>query len=148
MKIGTTAFALVLAFGSPAFAVSDWIVRESQHPVQATVDKLIAAIEGAGAKVFATVDHAAGAKSIGHDMPPTVLVIFGNPKLGTPIIAADRRAGFDLPVRVLVWEDNDGTHIGYEAPDALKSRYDLPGTDEPLAAMTNALDKLTAAAAQ
>lgn len=108
---------------------------------------LVAAIEDAGAKVFATVDHAAGAKSVGQDLAPTVLVIFGNPKRGTPIIQADRRAGLDLPVRFLVWEENGTTRVGYEPPDTIKGRYNVQGADQSFAAMEKALDKLTTTAA-
>jgi len=148
MKIAATLALLLLTATSQAFAASGWIERESKNSVEVTVDKLVASIEEAGAKVFATVDHAAGAKSIGQDMAPTVLVIFGNPKLGTPIIQANRRAGLDLPVRVLIWEDQSVVHIGYEAPDSLKARYEVQGADESFAATTKALDRLTTAASE
>ena len=148
MKIATTFAIWLLTCGSQAFAAGDWIKRESKNSVDVTVAKFVAAVEGAGSKVFATVDHAAGAKSVGQDMAPTVLVIFGNPKLGTPIIQADKRTGLDLPVRVLIWEEEDMTHIGYEAPDSLKARYEVQGADESFAAMTEALDKLTTAASE
>ena len=148
MKIAAIVTLWLLTFGSQAFAAGGWIERDSKNSVDVTVDKLVAAVEGVGAKVFATVDHAAGAKSVGKDMAPTVLVIFGNPKLGTPIIQADKRAGLDLPVRVLIWQEKDVTHIGYEAPDTIKARYEVQGADESFAAMTKALDKLTSAASE
>nr|HMQ58321.1 DUF302 domain-containing protein [Rhizobiaceae bacterium] len=114
----------------------------------ATADKVVAAVEKAGATVFARVDHAAGAKAVGAELPATTMVIFGNPKLGTPIIAADRRAGLDLPIRVLIWDDGGKTMIGYEAPAELKARYAIEGADASFDAMAGALDKLTGAAAQ
>ena len=63
-----------------------WVVKSSPHSVPVTVEKLTSAIERAGASVAAVVDHAAGAKKTGMDLPPTTLVIFGNPKLGTPLM--------------------------------------------------------------
>ena len=148
MKITAAVTASLLAFSSQAYAASGWIERTSKHPVQSTVERLVAAIEGVGAKVFATVDHAAGARSVGQDLAPTVLVIFGSPKMGTPIIQANRRVGVDLPVRVLIWEDKGVTRVGYEAPDALKARYGVEGADASFAAMSKALDKLTTAASE
>ena len=59
----------------------------------------------------------------GWTLEPTILVMFGNPKIGTPIIAADRRAGLDLPIRVLIWEEAGKTKLGYENPADLKSSY-------------------------
>ncbi|WDR06265.1 DUF302 domain-containing protein [Devosia rhodophyticola] len=147
MKFLITSITVLLMLASPAFA-QEWIVKSSPSTVDETVEKLVAAVEGAGATVFAKVDHAAGAKAVGDDLSPTVLVIFGNPKIGTPIIKADRRAGLDLPLRVLVWSENDATQLGYEDPAALKARYAIEGADDAFAAMTGALDKLTTAATQ
>jgi uncharacterized protein (DUF302 family) len=141
--------AAFLALGMNAGLAADtWVTKQSKSDVPTTVEKLVTAIEAAGAKVFATVDHAAGAKSIGAEMEPTVLVIFGNPKVGTPIIQADRRAGLDLPIRVLVWEENGSAMIGYEKPEALKARYGIEGADQSFEAMGGALGKLTGMAAQ
>lgn len=142
--------AAILAFTIPLGHASDdaLVVKSSRSSVFETVEKLTAAIEQAGAKVFATVDHAAGAKTVGSNLEPTVLVIFGNPRIGTPIIEADRRAGLDLPVRVLIWEEDGATRIGYENPQSLKARFGIEGAEESFAAMSDALEKLTAAASQ
>ncbi|WDR02890.1 DUF302 domain-containing protein [Devosia algicola] len=148
MKRIVAAIAVLMILVVPSYAAEEWVVKPSATSVDETVAKLTAAVEGAGATVFATVDHAAGARAVGDELPPTVLVIFGNPKIGTPIIKADRRAGLDLPLRVLVWAENDETQIGYEDPGALKARYGIEGADDAFAAMTGALDKLTTAAAQ
>jgi uncharacterized protein (DUF302 family) len=79
---------------------------------------------------------------------PTEVIIFGNPKLGTPLMQSDQRAGLDLPMKVLAWQDASGkVFIGYAGPAALKARYQLDGQDTVLAAMTQALDGLTTAAA-
>ena len=141
------AVGALLLWISAGQAADPWIVRDSSHSVSQTADRLAAAVEAAGAKVFATVDHAAGAKAVGDELAPTVLVIFGNPKIGTPIIKADRRAGLDLPLRVLIWEEDGATRVGYEDPENLKARYGIEA-DESFAAMKNALEKLTTAASQ
>jgi len=73
-----------------------------------TLDRLIATIEKAGMTVFARIDHAAGAKEAGMTMPPTIVLIYGNPKGGTPIMLASPLAALDLPLRVLVREDGSG----------------------------------------
>lgn len=81
------------------------------------------------------------------ELLPTELLLFGNPKLGTPLIVANRRIGIDLPMRVLVWEDPQKTvWIGYVEPDALKKRYGIGGQDGGFSAMKSALEGLATAA--
>lgn len=140
-------FISMFIFAGNAMA-DNWIVKSSPHSVEKTVSQLTAAIEGAGAKVFAVVDHAAGASNVGAELAPSTLVIFGNPKIGTPIMQNNIRAGLDLPLRVLVFEDARETKIGYLDPAALKARYGIEGIDEVFAKVTGALNKLTDAAAK
>ena len=123
-----------------------WVVKTSPHSVPDTVAKLTSAIEGAGAGVAAVVDHAAGATKAGMELPPTTLVIFGNPKLGTPLMQENRRLGIDLPMRVLVWQDGDTTRVGYLEPESMASRYGIAADNASIKTMTGALDKLTNAA--
>jgi uncharacterized protein (DUF302 family) len=143
LVVALVATAVTVA---PAIA-EEWITRESPASVDETADKLVAAVEGVGAKVFARVDHAAGAQSIGEEMAPMTLVMFGNPKLGTPILKAAPKSGLDLPIRVLIWDDNGTTMIGYLDPMSLKARYSVEGADKSFEAMTGALEKLTSVAA-
>jgi len=99
-------------------------------------------------KVFATVDHAKGAETVGMDLRPTIMVLFGNPKLGTPALQASQTAGLDLPLRVVVYEDEQGTtRISYHAPDDLGMTHGIPADAEVLQKMTGALGKLTDVAA-
>jgi uncharacterized protein (DUF302 family) len=82
------------------------------------------------------------------DLKPTEVLLFGNPKLGTPLMQSNRHVAIDLPMRVLVWEDDAGkVWIGYTPPSALKTRYKLDGRDEILKTLTGALDAFTNAAA-
>jgi uncharacterized protein (DUF302 family) len=140
---------LALVFMAPAQAAEPaLIVKESRLGVKETLDALAAALEAKGIKVAARIDHAAGAKAAGMELRPAEVIIFGNPKLGTPLMQADQRAGLDLPMKVLAWQDASGkVFIGYADPAALKARYQLDGQDAVLAAMTQALDGLTNAAA-
>src|SRR6202012_921326 len=79
-----------------------------QSPVRETVDHLATVVETAGLTVFARVDHAAGATSVGMDLRPTELLIFGNPRAGTPLMQDQQTAGIDLPLKALVWQDAGG----------------------------------------
>jgi len=82
-------------------SAADLITKESPHTVAVTLDRLSAAVEKAGAKVFARVDHAKGAASVGKELRPTEMLMFGNPALGTPAIEAAQTAGLDLPLRAV-----------------------------------------------
>ncbi|MGB7431310.1 MAG: DUF302 domain-containing protein [Ahrensia sp.] len=132
----------------PGALAENWIVKDAASSVSTTADQLVGAVEKAGATLFARVDHAAGAKSIDAELSPMTMVMFGNPRLGTPILQAAPRAGIDLPIRVLIWEEDGVTKIGYLDPAALKARYGVEGADAAFDMMTGALDKLTTAAAQ
>ncbi len=152
MLMGLASLAMVVAGSATAqadgHAKDGWITQESANSVSVTADKLAAAVEKAGAKVFARVDHQAGAKSIGDELPGATLVIFGNPKIGTPIMKSNIKAGLDLPIRVLIWEEGGKTMLGTTDPDALKERYSIEGADKALMTMKGALGKLMGAAAK
>ena len=114
---------------------STLVEQPSAWRFASTLDRLTTAIEGAGLKVFARIDHAAGAKEAGLTMPPTVVLLYGSPKGGTPIMLAAPAAALDLPLRVLVREDADGrTQISFHSvvpmllvagvPEALATRLE------------------------
>lgn len=117
--------------------------------VAATMDALEAAVTGVGATVFARVDHAGGAKGAGLELAPSQLLIFGNPKLGTPAMQDDPLAGLFLPLKVLVYRDGAGqVWLSYESP--AKTFQELGGVAQDagyIAKMTGALAKLTGKAA-
>ncbi len=100
--------AAVTVLAGPALADDDLMKVQSGKDVASTMDALEAAVEGAGATVFARVDHAGGAEGVGMQLAPSEVLIFGNPKLGTPAMQADPLAGLFLPMKVLVYEDADG----------------------------------------
>lgn len=144
MRILPAFAAAAILITTCQFAAAEMITKQSPHSVAVTVDNLVAAVEGAGAKVFARVDHAAGASSVGMDLRPTQLLIFGNPKLGTPALQASQTSGLDLPLRVVVYEDAGGqVHLAYHAPAELAKDHGIPADAEVLKKMTGALDMLT-----
>ena len=114
----------------------------SSHTPAETVDRLIAALDARGITVFARIDHAAGAASVGMALRPTTVVIFGNPAAGTPLMQSDQRVGLDLPLKALVWEDaGSQTWLTYSDPGWLAERYHLGDESKPVA------EKLAAALA-
>ena len=139
-------FALALPFSSAS--ADELTVKSSKHPVKETVDRLTAVLKDKGIAPAARIDHAAAAKAAGMELRPTEVLLFGNPKLGTPLMQANRHVAIDLPMRVLVWEDDAGkVWIGYTSPSALRTRYKLEGRDEILKTLAGALDAFTNAAA-
>ncbi|MFK7941634.1 MAG: DUF302 domain-containing protein [Paracoccaceae bacterium] len=128
-------------------ASADMIRVESTHDVDTTIDRLSAAVEGAGAKVFARIEHAKGAASVGMELAPSAALIFGNPKLGTPALQGAPTMGVDLPLRVLAYEDNGKTIMVYHDPADVAALHGLPADHPVIAKMTGALAKLTGKAA-
>jgi len=99
----------------------------SHHSVDETVDKLKTILRSKGVTLFALVDHSGEAEKVGMKMPPTKLLIFGNPKGGTPLMLAAPSAALDLPLKILIAEDAEGkVWISYNSPEYLKERHDLP----------------------
>ncbi len=99
----------------------------SNHSVETTVLKLKSILQAKGVTLFAVVDHSGEAEKVGIKMPPTKLLIFGNPKAGTPLMLAAPSIALDLPLKILVWEDKEGkVWISYNSPQFLKDRHDLP----------------------
>ncbi len=99
----------------------------SHHSVDETLAKLQAILQAKGVAVFALVDHSGEAKKVGMEMHPTKLLIFGNPKAGTPLMLAAPSIAIDLPLKILVWEDDQGkVLVSYNSPEYLAERHGLP----------------------
>ncbi|MDA8586627.1 DUF302 domain-containing protein [Rhodobacteraceae bacterium] len=139
--------AIGLMIMTTTTAQADYVRVEAQGSVQEVSDRLVAAVENAGARVFARVPHSKGAASVDMALEDAELVIFGNPKLGTPALQADIHAGLVLPLRVLVYDDNGQTVLTYESIDALFDGMNIPADAPFRGAMSGALSKLTGAAA-
>jgi uncharacterized protein (DUF302 family) len=103
------------------------VCKKSKHSVDETVEKLKATLEAKGVTLFALVDHSGEAQKVGLAMPPTKLLIFGSPKGGTPIMLASPSVAIDLPLKILVAQDKDGTvNVCYNAPEYLQQRHGFP----------------------
>lgn len=129
------SFLAAFTFGVNVMAATDQVEITSAYSYQETVEKLSSAIEGAGMTMFAKIDHAAAAEKVGLQMPPTIVLIFGNPKGGTPLMLAAPPIALDLPLRVLVRQNSDGrTVVGFHQAAELVRAAGLPdGSEQGLA---------------
>ena len=118
MKIVKLVVALTLALLVPVASAADGLVSvKSPYSAKETMNRLEELVKKRGLKVFARIDHAAGAASIGKSLRPTELLIFGNPQGGTPFMECAQSAGIDLPLKALVWEDaSSQVWLSYNAP--------------------------------
>ena len=116
----------------------------SAYDPQTTLDRLAAAIAAKGMSVIARIDHAGAAEQVGLALRPTEVVLFGNPRAGTGLMQAVQTIGIDLPLKMLVWQDEAGkTWLSYNEPRWLAERHDLgPSVEKTLGAMTEALAAL------
>jgi uncharacterized protein (DUF302 family) len=113
------------------------ISRPTRASVSETVDRLLTLLDTKGIKVFARIDHSGEAARVGLTLRATTLVIFGNPAAGTPVMEVAPLAALDLPLKLLIWERDDGqVFVSYNAVSHLAERYGLdPGQAAPLAAI-------------
>ena len=103
------------------------IDKPSKHSVDQTVENLKNLLQSKGIKLFAVVDHSGEAEKVGIKMRPTKLLIFGSPKAGTPLMLAAPSVAIDLPLKILVWQDDQGTvWVSFNSPEYLKERHGLP----------------------
>lgn len=102
------------------------ISQLSPYSVTETIDRLKAILQAKGITVFARIDQKAAAEKVGLSMPPTQLLLFGNPKAGTPVMVAEPTIALDLPLKVLAWEATDGkVWLSYNDTNYLKQRFGL-----------------------
>ncbi len=145
---GVAAFASVLVASAAVAPAGGMVTLESKSGVRETMDALVQSLTSKGVNIAARIDHAASAKAFGMELPPTEVIIFGNPKLGTPLMQAAPSIALDLPLRIAVWQAADGkVMVGYTPPEELARRHGLTGQDEILATMSKVLDGLANAAA-
>jgi uncharacterized protein (DUF302 family) len=126
---------------------TDLVTLPSAHSVTDTIARLKAVLAQKGIDVFAHIDHAAGAKQVGLPLRPTQLLIFGNPKGGTPLMQAHQTIGLDLPLRALVWEDEEGkAWLTYSRVQDLARRHHVTGRDQAVKALDDGMAGLLRAA--
>ena len=143
-----TGIMFACLFTASLAAGEGMISVKSAHSVSATADRLESILGARGMTVFARIDHAAGAQKVGNTLLPTELIVFGNPKVGTPLMLCGRSIAIDLPQKALIWQDAAGnTWISYNDPQYLKQRHGTEGCDAVLQKVTMALAKFTSKAA-
>jgi uncharacterized protein (DUF302 family) len=144
--IFTLFFLLVLS--SILFADSGLVSVRSVYDVRETADRLESILKEKGMKIVARINHAGAAASVGMKLRPTELVIFGNPKVGTPLMQCNQTVAIDLPQKMLIWEDESGlVWIGYNDPQFLSDRHNVQDCDEVLRKIKAALSNFADAAA-
>ena len=129
------------------YADDGLISVKSAHDVKTTADRLESALKQKGMNVFIRIDHAQGAQNVGKELRPTELVIFGNPKVGTPLMQCRQSVAIDLPQKALIWQDQNGhVWLSYNDPDYLVQRHGITGCDEVVKKVKGALRNFAKAA--
>jgi len=143
-RIFVSMLLLALFVAPEAFAGDGLVSVKSSYGAKETADRVEHLLEKSGMTLFIRIDHAKGARTVGMDLRPTEVLIFGNPKGGTPLMKCEQTAGIDLPLKILVWEDEAGTvRVGYTDPEEMKDRYGIKGCEKVLQKMKGALKKLS-----
>jgi len=139
---------LTVSLGASSVAAQDGMIKlQSPHDVATTLDKLTSVLESKGMSVFGRVNHASNAEGAGMSLRPTEVLIFGNPKIGTPLMLCSQSVAIDLPQKMLAWEDEAGEiWLGWNDPTHLKTRHAIEGCDEVLEKVTAALSNFAKAA--
>lgn len=123
------------------------IVNSSPHSVEETVNRLQSAIEERNLTIMMTIDHASNAAGVERELPPTQLIIFGSPQIGSQLMRVNQTVGIDLPQKMLVWQDDEGNvQVAYNDPLYLGERHNLSGQDELLGNVAGALSAIVGAA--
>lgn len=123
------------------------MTKTSRYSYAETIARLSAAITAAGNAIFATIDQLAAAASVGLSLRPTTLIVFGNPKGGTPFMDAFPIVGLELPLKLLVWEEPDAVKVAYISMSEIAARYGVTGMDARIAAIDAALETLATSVA-
>ncbi len=127
-------------FASVTYADNGIISIKSSHDVKTTVDRLDNILREKGMTVFIRINHAEGAQKVGKKLRPTELVIFGNPKVGTPLMQCGQSVGIDLPQKALIWQDESGqVWLSYNDPKYLASRHSIKECTEIIKKIEKAL---------
>ena len=130
----------IFFFASVTYADNGIISIKSSHDVKTTVDRLENILGEKGMTVFIRINHAEGAQKVGKKLRPTELIIFGNPKVGTPLMQCDQSVGIDLPQKALIWQDEAGqVWLSYNDPKYLASRHSIKECGEIIKKIEKAL---------
>ncbi len=148
LLIGFIITILFMGSALPAISAEGLITSLSVYSVDTTMDRFEAAVEKRGLKVFARLDHAAAAKSVDLAMPRATVIVFGNPRLGTPNFIKTPTLAIDLPLKAMVWEDGKGqVFLSYNSAEYLYRtiyvRHGIPYNKKAVAPFENALKAIS-----
>ena len=139
--------AVLILMTSLAYADNGLINVKSAHDTKTTADRLENTLKQKGMTVFARIDHAAGAQKVGQKLRPTELIVFGNPKVGTPLMQCRQSTAIDLPQKALIWEDEKGqVWLSYNDPNYLVERHGITGCADVIKKIETALSNFAKAA--
>ena len=125
LKPSQAIIAFILVFSATVAVAADGLISiKSQYSAKETMDRLENIVKQRGLNVFVRIDHSAGASTIGKNLRPAELLVFGNPQGGTPFMECAQTVGIDLPLKALVWQDAEGqVWLGYNSPEFLAKRH-------------------------
>ena len=142
MRMFNYLILLGLFISTLAVSADGIISIKSQNSVKQTTKKLVKILKKKGMTVFKVIDHKKGAKKVGKKLRPSTVVIFGNPKVGTPLMQCAQTAAIDLPQKALIYKDETGqVWYAYNNPRYIAQRHDIKGCGKVLAKISNALAK-------
>ena len=149
MRYYFSILILAFVFVSTASADPGLIRIKSAHDVKSTADRLEDIVKEKGMRVFLRINHTENAQNVGHDLRPTELLIFGNPKVGTPLMQCSQSVAIDLPQKALIWQDESGqVWLSYNDPQYLATRHAIDGCKAVLDKVKTALNNFAKAATQ
>ncbi len=148
MKTVIPAILMVMIMTGSASAAEGMIDVKSSFGVKETGDRLESVLKEKGMTMFNRVTHSEAAKKAGIELRETELIIFGNPKIGSPLMNCQQSVAIDLPQKALIWEDSEGnTWISYNDPKYLEKRHNISGCEEVISKIEKALAGMAKAAA-
>ena len=148
MKTSLLIILAVLIMSLPVYAVEGMIDIESSFGVKETGDRLESVLNEKGMTIFNRVKHSEAAKNVGVELRETELVIFGNPKVGSPLMKCQQSAAIDLPQKALIWKDGEGkVWISYNNPRYLEKRHNISDCEDVISKIEKALAGISRAAA-
>ena len=149
MKQITLTILAFLFITTPSIATDGIIDIKSMFGVKETADRLEGILATKGMTIFTRINHSEAAKNVGTELRETELIIFGNPKVGSPLMQCQQSVAIDLPQKALIWKDAQGTvWISYNDPRYLQNRHNIPSCNEIITKISNALAGITKAASE
>lgn len=136
-----------LVFSSSVLATESVISIESNYTVKETTDRFERILEKKGLTMFARINHSVNASNVNLELAPTEVIVFGNPRVGTPLMLCSKTVAIDLPQKALFWEDINGqVWLSYNNPEYLEERHNIKGCEQVINKISDVLGKLSKAA--